>query len=430
MENRFYQAFDIERQINPPNIDSKDYRSPFQQDRDRIIHTGAFRRLQNKTQVFFSGEYDFYRTRLTHSIEVAQIGRGICQRLHAISDHQDNDYYIDSDLVEACCLAHDLGHPPFGHTGERVLHRMMKPFGGFEGNAQTLRLLGETAFSEEKGINPTRAMVDGVLKYKSLFKELEDPENHFIYDYQKDWLNFAMANRDFPKECPPGKKRDSQKSIECQIMDWADDTAYSLNDIADGIHAGFLTIEKIEKWAESKELSQNEGRLIVELIENTIRRDRIESTIGYKIGQFIRYTKLVECESHFMADLSNRYKYRLAVPDEILEECKLYKKMAFEIVFQSQQMRQLDRKADILLTRLFEELAMHYMREQPGQGPDHYQLLSEQEETRIFAEELNQIDRARLVCDTVARMTDGVARRFYKRLFDVDYGSIGDLVSG
>ena len=431
MPNQFYQDFDVERRENfSSSASQEDYRTPFQQDRDRIIHTGAFRRLQNKTQVFFSGEYDFYRTRLTHSIEVAQIGRGICQRLQAASEHLSDDFYVDADLVEAACLAHDLGHPPFGHTGERVLHRLMKSFGGYEGNAQTLRLLGETAFSEEKGINPTRAMVDGVLKYKSLYSELDNPTNHFIYDYQSGWLDFAMADREFPEEAVPGKLRDKQKSIECQIMDWADDTAYSLNDIADGIHAGFLTIEKIEKWAESQELSTNEGKLIVDLIENTIRRNRIESTIGYKIGQFIRHTELEKVDNHFMADLTNRYQFRLVVPDEIQEESSLYKRMAYEVVFRSQQMRQLDRKADIVLTRLFGELAQFYMRESSGRGPEHYQILSDDEEARIFADGLDQGDRARLVCDSVARMTDGVVRRFYKRLFQVDYGSIGDLVSG
>ncbi|MDF1811641.1 MAG: dNTP triphosphohydrolase [Verrucomicrobiales bacterium] len=429
MENRFYQSFDVERRGKPSPNQADDHRTPFQQDRDRIIHTGAFRRLQNKTQVFFSGEYDFYRTRLTHSIEVAQIGRGICQRLIAVSDQLDRDYFIDPDLVEACCLSHDLGHPPFGHTGESVIHRMMKPFGGFEGNAQTLRLLGNTAFGEVKGINPTRAMVDGVLKYKTLYSELDNPPNHFIYDDQKGWLDFVLADRPFPKEATPGKKRDAHKSIECQIMDWADDTAYSLNDIADGIQAGFLTIEKIEKWAGKQTLTDNESQLVDDLLENTIRRNRIESTIGYKIGQFIRHTEIQE-QDHFLADLSNRYRYKLVVPQEIKEESKLYKKMAFEIVFRSQQMSQLDRKADVILTRLFEEFARFYIRETPGRREDHYKILSDDEEERIFADGLEQKDRARLVCDSVARMTDGVVRRNYKRLFEVDYGSIGDLVSG
>ena len=424
--NHFYQSFDVERRDQSASLPLDDYRTPFQQDRDRIIHTAAFRRLQNKTQVFFSGEYDFYRTRLTHSIEVAQIGRGICQRLQVVSDFLGEDYYIDSDLVEACCLAHDLGHPPFGHTGERVLHRLMKPWGGFEGNAQTLRLLGETAFGMTRGINPARGTVDGVLKYKSLYSERPDPLNHFIYDDQAAWLRFAHGiDETFPDSEPPGSSRNKHRSIECQIMDWADDTAYSLNDIADGIYAGFLTIEKIENWAEEQELSDHEAKLVEGLLE-IIRRKRIESTIGYKIGQFIRHTNLEERE-HFLAGFSNRYMYQIVVPSEIVEECELYKRIAFQIVFRSQKMRQLDRKADLILEKLFNELKGQYIDAGTVSGSEHYQLLSDDEESLILAEEVSEADRARFVCDALARMTDGEVRRTYQRLFEVDYGSIGDL---
>ena len=125
MTNRFYGAFDTERLSGATS--EGDYRSAFQIDRDRVLHTSAFRRLQSKTQVFWSGEYDFYRTRLTHSLEVAQIGRGICGWLQHDSDELTDDYFIDPDLVEAVCLSHDLGHPPFGHAGERSLNFFMKP---------------------------------------------------------------------------------------------------------------------------------------------------------------------------------------------------------------------------------------------------------------------------------------------------------------
>ncbi|MBP9913892.1 MAG: dNTP triphosphohydrolase, partial [Opitutaceae bacterium] len=161
MENRFYNAFDAE----PFGGNRKpDYRNAFQIDRDRIIHAHAFRKLQSKTQVFLSGEYDFYRTRLTHSIEVSQIGRSICYYLRTRGGPLKNDFYIDSDLVEAVCLAHDLGHPPFGHSGERTLQELMGQWGGFEGNAQTLHLLTETIFQNESGVRgmrPTRALLDG-----------------------------------------------------------------------------------------------------------------------------------------------------------------------------------------------------------------------------------------------------------------------------
>ena len=143
MQNDFYNAFDRE-ELDPRD---EDYRSVFQRGRDRLIHNAAFRRLQAKTQVFLSGEYDFYRTRLTHSIEVAQIAGSTARYLNASSDQLGDDFKIDYSLVESSALAHDIGHPPFGHAGEKTLHRLMLPWGGFEGNAQTLRLITRIIFT-------------------------------------------------------------------------------------------------------------------------------------------------------------------------------------------------------------------------------------------------------------------------------------------
>ena len=237
MKNDFYGAFDTEvcgRARKP------DYRTPFQVDRDRIIHSSAFRKLQSKTQVFLSGEYDFYRTRLTHSLEVAQIGRSICHFLQAQKKSPlRDDFYIDADLVEAVCLSHDLGHPPFGHAGERKLHEIMREHGGFEGNAQTLRLLTEILWTSDgkgsDGMAPTRAFLDGVLKYKSLFSETPDEDHHFIYTEQVPFRSFVFGADGLPAGLEPGPALNKFRSIECQIMDWADDTAYSLHDISDGV---------------------------------------------------------------------------------------------------------------------------------------------------------------------------------------------------
>ncbi|MFA6455856.1 MAG: dNTP triphosphohydrolase, partial [Bacteroidota bacterium] len=278
MNNTFYNSFDTACRDDERK---NDYRTPFEQDRDRIIHTASFRRLQAKTQVFLSGEYDFYRTRLTHSLEVAQIGRAICTYLQRKSSFFSDTFYIDPHLVEAICLSHDLGHPPFGHAGERTLHNVMKQFGGFEGNAQTLRLLTETVYSDKvsrKGMNPTRSFLDGVLKYKTLFGELENPKNHFIYNEQKQFLDFVFDGTDITKEFAAGKKRDSFRSIECQIMDWSDDVAYSLNDIADGIHSGFITQQKIERWAESQQLD-DDLQLSLKKLFDAMKEGRVERSL-------------------------------------------------------------------------------------------------------------------------------------------------------
>src|SRR3981189_2256361 len=194
--NGFYNSFDLES-LNPREPD--DFRSAFQVDRDRIIYSSAFRRLQAKTQVFVSGEFDFYRTRLTHSLEVAQIGRSICSFLQKNAVALETDFFIDADLVEAICLTHDLGHSPFGHAGERTLHQLMKPFGGFEGNAQSLRIIAETIYpglDSRRGMNPTRAFIDGILKYKRLFREDSEALNQFVYDEQEYLRVFVMGGVD------------------------------------------------------------------------------------------------------------------------------------------------------------------------------------------------------------------------------------------
>ncbi|MBK1830688.1 dNTP triphosphohydrolase [Verrucomicrobiaceae bacterium R5-34] len=425
--NSFYNAFDHERLSNWEA--SGDFRTPFQMDRDRVLHTPAFRRMQSKTQVFWSGEYDFYRTRLTHSLEVAQIGRSICHWLKQDSELLRDDHFIDPELVEVICLSHDLGHPPFGHAGERSLNFLMKDYGGFEGNAQTLRLLTERIFSVKRsGMDPTRAFLDGVLKYKTLWSELnkqgEAPENHFIYDSQAAYLDWAMGGNDFPVEYTPGDERDKFKSIECQVMDWADDTAYSLNDLADSVRAGFLSIHRIEQWAEKTGNSCGEGSPLGDLIK-AIRSNRVEPFAGKRIGKYIQSARLVE-DTNSMSALTNRYRYRLEVDADIRAESEVFKKLAFQVVFLSPELKQLEHKGNFMLERLWEVLKTRYI---DGQsiGGQNFQILPKDDAEEIEAQE-DVNERARLVCDFLAGMTDSSAVRLYKRLFIPDFGSIGDLV--
>ena len=429
MRNRFYGEFDTERPSGAS--DAGDYRSPFQIDRDRVLHTPTFRRLQNKTQVFWSGEYDFYRTRLTHSLEVAQIGKSICHWLKSRPEGPlADDFFIDPDLVEAVCLSHDLGHPPFGHAGERTLNHLMREQGGFEGNAQTLRLLTERIFSAKRsGMDPTRAFLDGVLKYKSLWSELKSatgttPENHFIYDDQHAHLDWAMGGCDFPLELPPGPQRDKFKSIECQVMDWADDTAYSLNDLSDSVRAGFLHIEKIEAWAEKRGHETGEGTPLGDLIK-AIRRRRVDPFVGKRIGRYIQSTRL-ETDANFLSAITRRYHYRLVIDPAVMAECAVFKQLAFEVVFLSPQLKQLEHKGSRMLRRMWEVLGERYIAGNPIDG-QNFQLLPADTAEEIAAQ-ATEAGRARLVCDFLAGMTDGYAARTYKRLFEPDFGSIGDLI--
>jgi dGTPase len=422
MNNSFYTSFDTACQQQDER--RNDYRTPYEQDRDRIIHTASFRRLQAKTQVFLSGEYDFYRTRLTHSLEVAQIGRAICTYLQRKSPFFSDTYYIDAHLVEAICLSHDLGHPPFGHAGERTLHAVMKQYGGFEGNAQTLRLLTETVYSDKvtrKGMNPTRAFLDGVLKYKTLYGELVDPKNHFIYNEQRQYLDFVFAGTDIAAAFPAGKQRDNFRSIECQIMDWSDDVAYSLNDVADGIHSGFITQQKIERWAETQPLDED-LQLSLKKIFDAMKEGRVERSLSSKIGRYIESCSIVET-TNVMSGTTNRYKYNLVIDQKAKKESAMFKKLSLDLVFLSPQLHQLEKKGDFLLKRIFDTFAENYL----GKEKFELNLLPKYvEQNFLSAAETNH--RARLLCDYIAGMTDGFAIRTYKRLFDPEFGSMVDLI--
>ena len=428
MRNDFYGSFDTERASG--RSDASDYRTPFQIDRDRVLHTPTFRRLQNKTQVFWSGEYDFYRTRLTHSLEVAQIGKSICAWLLNQPDSLlSENFHIDTDLLEAICLSHDLGHPPFGHAGERTLNHLMRNHGGFEGNAQTLRLLTSRIFSAKRtGMDPSRAFLDGILKYKSLHSELtrekgSPPKNHFIYDSQISHLTWAVGEHDFPAELTPGPSRDSFKSIECQIMDWADDTAYSLNDLSDSVRAGFLHVEKIENWAEKHNHDTSSGTPLGDLIL-AIRQRRVDPFVGKRIGKYIQSATLVQ-DTNFLSATTNRYKYRLAIDPTTRAESELFKHLAYEVVFLSPQLKQLEHKGSRMLRQLWDIFETRYVKDELIDGQD-FQLLPSDTVEEIQSSP-DQTTKARLVCDYLAGMTDGYAARTYKRLFSPDFGSINDL---
>ena len=420
--NAFYNAYDFEPLAGGSR--PEDYRTPFQVDRDRIIHSSAFRKLQSKTQVYLSGEYDFYRTRLTHSIEVAQIGRSICHFLQQDSEFLSDGFYVDSDLVEACCLSHDLGHPPFGHGGERTLHRLFKEIDGFEGNAQTLRLITDTLYQSvgrQTGMSPTRAFLDGILKYKSTVSERDNPKNHFLYDFQRTYRDFAHEADSSLLGRQSEGAFDGVSSIECQIMDWSDDTAYCINDIVDGVRAGFLTLERLERWA-AREGLDAESQPLFDAFVSDMRRDRLEAIFGNKIGQFIRSCHLVPREN-VLAKTTNRYAFKLAIDPEAKRIAKFYKRIALDLIFRSAPLQQMDYKGDRVLEDLFRALDESYFSE----GRPQSRILPEKA-AALMKEAAGDDAKKRLVArDFLASLTDGQALRVHKRLYDPEYASIIDL---
>ncbi len=228
------------------------YRTEYQRDRDRIIHTTAFRRLEYKTQVFENNEGDYYRTRLTHSLEVAQVGRTIARALGA-----------NEDLVEAICLAHDLGHPPFGHTGERVLNSLLASHGGFDHNKQSIRILTdiECRYPQFRGLNLTWEVREGIVKHETEY-------------------DIADANDYNP---------DLRGHLEAQIANAADELAYNAHDLDDGLRSGILTpstMEQLELWKIAKHSINWDGIQLTELT----RHRMIRRMIGLEIHDLIETT--------------------------------------------------------------------------------------------------------------------------------------------
>lgn len=397
---------DFDKSCFPVSRETKGYRSPFAIDRDRVIHSRAFRRLQAKTQVFSTGEYDFYRTRLTHSVEVGQIGRSICAFLAYSFPGAPK---IDTELVEAACLSHDLGNPPFGHSGERTLNSCMEDYGGFEGNAQTMRLITKRIFTEKTGrvgLKPTRALMDAVCKYKELWKQ--GMKRHFLYSDQMECLRFIHDGLDV-----------IDQSIECQIMDWSDDIANAYADINDGVKARLINVSALEQWATSQTLDSDDTAGVGSLIDS-IRKEDTERFRSIGIGNSIEATSIA-ARTGPLASQTLRYGYGIEVRPDVRKRCNLMKRIATGIVIQSAVVQQLEMKTHVMMKNLFQLLLSNYI------GDDPKALLPHEAHAEVISAD-EGAGKARFICDHLSGMSDDFAVRTYRRLFDPLFGSMRDFV--
>lgn len=345
--------------------DEPEYRTAFQRDRDRILHTTAFRRLEYKTQVFINYEGDYYRTRLTHTLEVAQIGRTLARALGA-----------NEDLVEAICLAHDLGHPPFGHSGEVALARLLRDHGGFDHNKQSLRIITklEKRYPEFPGLNLTWEVREGVVKHETEY-DISDAS-----DYDPDLRG----------------------SLEAQIANAADELAYTAHDLDDGLRSGLITAEMLEGIALWEILRESVDWQSGSLIELT-RHQLIRRLIGLEVSDLIHSTSLNLDQGGLKSvEALQRLPYNvLSHSEDMHRRNRELKDFLYGNLYRHFRVMRMAVKAERILSDLFDAFCST-----PAILPAHVQA-------RIEKKGLE-----RTICDHIAGMTDRYAIEEYEKIFN------------
>lgn len=406
IKNNFYTEWDCET-LGERHLPENEYRNPFEIDRDRVIHSTAFRRLQGKTQVYVTGRSDQYRTRLTHSIEVAQIGRSIVNYLNRSSDVLSPEYAIDSALVEAACLAHDLGNPPIGHKGESRLNELMDPWGGFEGNAQSLRILTDIARGDRRaytnaGIQSTRACLDAILKYKIVGKENSPKGAKFLYPDQQAILSWVHENKALDALAQQGTQI---RPIECAIMDLSDDIAYTTSDLFDGVKQSLLTPGQVDEfWSTQYPGVSAKLREDVDLVlKDEFPMSRF---IAGLIARWIYAISLVEVARPHM-DVP-RYGYTLEMDAASHAELMALRALNYKLIYNSDYVTVPESRG----VQILEELFLYYKDVVMKKRPVHEALPL----PSGFSDEYDEAQKMRMICDHVAGMTDNHALRLYSDL--------------
>lgn len=427
-----------ERRSNAALKRKNDHRTCSERDLARLIHSATFRRLQAKTQVLGIGEGDFHRTRLTHSMEVAQIGKGIAKNIPSRGNPPAGIEQIlpDSDLIFCIGLAHDLGHPPFGHGGEVALNYCMQGHGGFEGNGQTLRILSKIeAHTPDYGLDLTRRALLGILKYPvnySKLKRIEDSaiEKHSVvkaadwkppkcyHDDEIDvvgWILNPLSTEDriaFTKHSKPEKNKHgkpTEKSLDTSIMELADDIAYGVHDLEDGIALQLITRvmwneveEKLDKeWVKDNEILEIGNQLF----GNSSQR---KCAIGALVHAFMTN-----------AQIEHKYIYQDQLLANIvtLDETSRFAldhltSLVVKNVIKIPEVQTLEFRGQQIVIRLFEAIAS---------DPKRFMKKTFTEE---WEKKSSESEKLRVICDYISGMTDEYATRMYERLFLPRHGTV------
>ncbi len=442
------------------------YRSDFRRDYARLIHSPAFRRLQGKTQVFPGDESDFFRNRLTHSLEVAQISKSIAAKVNA-ADPYFADNPINLDLMEFAGLAHDLGHPPFGHNGEKALDERMKGFGGFEGNAQTFRILariekkevigsdyvGITPAGEDcrLGLNLSFRTLASILKYDNVIPLVRPAKAKIekgVFDSERSV--FEKVRR----AVGSNMRRDQKfKTIECAIMDIADDIAYSTYDLEDTFKAGFLSplkiirtedgiLDRVAKKTEDelkRKVTREEVKEVFVSIFDIFEPDEnwkrsgkdTRANVAYQVAIYHRMSGLVASNGYlrtgFTADLVSRFiagirfeldgtrpaLSKVYLEDRVKLEVEILKHFTFEATIMVPRLRISEQRGFDIIKRMFDKLAAK-----------NGHLLLPDDFREQYVRLKDEAAKKRVICDFIAGMTDRYAVEFYGRIFSENPQSI------
>lgn len=437
MDNQQH-AFWQQRINEDLNIRPNDHRDPFQRDKARILHSAAFRRLQAKTQVHGTGVNDFHRTRLTHSLEAAQIGTGILAQLQS-KQSEYCEILPSISLIESLCLAHDIGHPPFGHGGEVALNYAMRDHGGFEGNAQTFRIVSQLEpYTKSHGMNLARRTLLGLIKYPSLMSRVrsqEQPEPvarqrqlkakawrpaKGIYDGDSsyfDWVLEPLTQHDKTQFCtlqngslPPTMHNKTQyKSLDCSIMELADDIAYGVHDLEDAIVLGMVNEQQWRVAAEEQLASCGHpwfehhiaqiGRNLFSG-EHYLRKDAIGGIVNTLLtSAHIKSISEVQFDNALL-------RYNAYLEPSLANALDVFKQFVNQYVIQIPEVQIIEYKGQQIIMDLFEALSA-----------DPERLLPDTTKKKWLAAKQENRNEMRIISDYIAAMTDGYAQKLHHQLF-------------